>query len=237
MRDRVAPEKTESLAVFPHNIQGVYGKVVNNMSIAEAKYDGIERVYDPLRGSRGKQGTYVYKIPCEQCGEILTKTQYNRSTNYLCDYCKGLIKKKKQALMTKELESVETKKEKQFRNAVEKIEKQVKDFSRYEKAISIAKTKAELYGSIPETMVAIELIRLGFSIIPQQRVKNYKVDFAIPKNKMVIEVDGSVFHKNKYGGDREAIIQLSLGLDWKIIHIPAELIADDIQKLKEVIKI
>lgn len=118
MWDRVAPEKTESLAVFPHNIQGVYGKVVNNMSIAEAKYDGIERVYDPLRGSRGKQGTYVYKIPCEQCGEILTKTQYNRSTNYLCDYCKGLIKKKKQALMTKELESVETKKEKQFRNYI-----------------------------------------------------------------------------------------------------------------------
>ena len=51
-----------------------------------------------------------------------------------------------------------------------------------------------------------------------------------------IEVDGSVYHKDSYKGDREAIIQLALGLDWKIIHIPAEYIAKDIQKVEQIIK-
>ena len=84
-------------------------------------------------------------------------------------------------------------------------------------------------------MVAIELLKLGYSIIPQQKVTKYKVDFAIPKQKIVIEVDGSLYHKERYGGGREATIQLALGMDWRIIHIPAELIAEDIQKLKTII--
>ena len=35
---------------------------------------------------------------------------------------------------------------------------------------------------------------------------------------------------------REAEIQFAIGLDWKMIHIPAELIRKDIQKLDEIIK-
>lgn len=207
------------------------------MGIAEAKYDGIERVYDPDVGARGKKGAYIYKIPCERCGEILTRTQYNRRVNYLCDYCKNLVKKKQKVLVAKELEKVETRKEKQFKKATEKIKKQVKNFDEYNKAINIAKTKTELYGSTPEAMVAIELLRLGFKIIPQQKIKNYRVDFVIPKEKIVIEVDGEIFHRDKFNGDREATIQLSLGFEWKIIHIPAELIEKDIRKLKQAINL
>ena len=111
------------------------------------------------------------------------------------------------------------------------------NFQDYTRAISIATKASEKYGSVPEVMVAIELIRIGYSIIPQQKIKKYKVDFAIPKEKIVIEVDGSIYHKDVYKGDREAIIQLSLGLDWKIIHVPAEYISKDIQKLEQIIKI
>lgn len=132
---------------------------------------------------------------------------------------------------------MKTPKEKQFDKAVNKIKKQVFDFSLYEKAIKIAEIRQELYGSIPEAMVAIELLRLGYSIIPQQKIKKYKVDFAIPKEKIIIEVDGSLYHKDVYKGEREAIIQLSLGLDWKIIHVPAEKIAENITKLKQVIEV
>ena len=134
-------------------------------------------------------------------------------------------------------EAIECLKEKQFDKAVNKIKKQVFDFSLYEKAIKIAEIRQELYGSIPEAMVAIELLRLGYSIIPQQKIKKYKVDFAIPKEKIIIEVDGSLYHKDVYKGEREAIIQLSLGLDWKIIHVPAEKIAENITKLKQVIEV
>ena len=45
-----------------------------------------------------------------------------------------------------------------------------------------------------------------------------------------------MYHKDSYKGDREAIIQLALGLDWKIIHIPAEYIAKDIQNVEQIIE-
>ena len=205
------------------------------MSKIEAELDGIETEYDPNYGSRGRRGTYLYKIPCAICGKIVRRVCYTRTITYLCDYCKTTVRKKKE--ISKELLEVKTPKEKQFDKAVNKIKKQVFDFSLYEKAIKIAETRQELYGSIPEVMVAIELLRLGYSIIPQQKIKKYKVDFAIPKEKIIIEVDGSLYHKDVYKGEREAIIQLSLGFDWKIIHVPAEKIAENITKLKQVIEI
>ena len=197
------------------------------MSYLEALEDGIRIV---------GENRHSYYIPCEICGREIRRTQYSRKRNYVCDYCKGLIKKKEKASIPKEIESIETKREKRFNKAVENIQKQVKNFSDYDKAINIARTRAELYGSMPEAMVAIELIRLGYQIIPQQKVKNYKVDFAIPKQKIVIEVDGAMYHKDKFNGDREAIIQFSLGFDWKIIHITAEEISKNITKLKRVIQ-
>ena len=48
----------------------------------------------------------------------------------------------------------------------------------------------------------------------------------------MIEVDGALFHQKPSKDDREAKIQLSLGVQWRILHIPAELIAKDIKKLK-----
>lgn len=199
-----------------------------------AEMDGVEWY---KRRSNSQKRTF-YKVKCEICGREIESGMYDRKKHFKCDYCKMKIKKKEEQekIDYTEIMGVKTKREKQFEKAVKNIKEQVKNFQTYERPIEIAKTRAELYGSIPEAMVAIELIRLGFSIIPQQKVKNYKVDFVIPKEKMVIEVDGSIYHRDKYKGDREAIIQLSLGLDWKIIHIPAELMAEDIQKLKEVIQ-
>lgn len=205
------------------------------MSKLEAEIDGIQTEYDPDYGSRGKRGTYLYKIPCAKCGEIVKRVCYTRKITYLCDYCKATIRKKKE--ISKELLEVKTPKEKQFDKALNKIRNQVCDFNNYEKAIKIAETRKELYGSIPETMVAIELLKLGYSIIPQQKIKKYKVDFAIPKEKIVVEVDGLLYHKDVYKGEREAIIQLSLGLDWKIIHVPAEKIAKDISKIENIINV
>lgn len=204
------------------------------MSKVEAELDGITTEYDPDYGSRGKQGTLLYKIPCACCGKMLKRTYYTRSVVYLCDYCKKGVKKKR--MLSETVLKLQTPKEKQFDNAVESIRKQVNNFDAYKKPIELARTKAELYGSIPETMVAVELLKLGYHIVPQQKIGKYRVDFAIPKDKLVIEVDGYVYHRDNYKGEREAIIQLSLGLDWKIIHIPAERIRKDIAKLKQVIE-
>ena len=205
------------------------------MSIAEANYDGIERVYDENYPARGRKGAYVYKIPCGCCGKIITKLHYRKDLVQMCDYCKLKVKNKK-AVLKKELLEIRTKREIQFDKAVENIKRQIPKFQDYTKAIEIARKANEKYGSIPEAMVAIELIRLGYSIIPQQKINKYNVDFAIPKHKIIIEVDGKIFHSNDTKKEREAIIQLSVGIDWKIIHIPAEYITKDIQKVEQIIK-
>ena len=205
------------------------------MSKEEAILDGIKVEYDKNYPCRGGCGGYVYYIPCQICGRILKRNVYSRTLNYSCNYCKKTIKKK--AKIQKELLEVETPKERQFNKAVSNILNQVKNPVEYERAIKLAKTRCELYGSIPETMVCIELLKLGYNVIPQQKINKYRVDFAIPDNKLIIEVDGSIYHKDVYKGDREAIIQLSLGLDWKIIHIPAEKIAKNITKVKNIINV
>ena len=197
------------------------------MGYADAIDDGIRIV-------EGRRNCYY--IPCEICRREIRRTQYSRKRTYICDYCKGVIKKKEKILISEELKNTKTRREKQFDKAIDEIKKQCKNFDEYEKAISIARQRVELYGSTPEAMVAIELIKLGYNIIPQQKVGKYKVDFAIPSEKIIIEVDGEIYHKDINKGDREAVIQLSFGLEWRIIHIPAEKISKNIKKLKNVIE-
>lgn len=186
---------------------------------------------DKIRTEQSQYGRCRYYIPCEVCGKEIIRTQYSRKRNYICDYCKSKIKKKKIC----KYEEIKTKCDVRYEKAVEEIKKQSKDFSDYEKSIRIAETRNEKYGSIPEAMVAIELIKNGYSIIPQQKIGKYKVDFLIPKEKIVVEVDGELYHKNDFKKNREAEIQIILGFDWKIIHIPAEKIRKDIKKLNLII--
>lgn len=196
------------------------------MSHHEAIEDGIKIMHDIF-------GRYTYEIPCEICGKKIIRTQYSRKRTYICDYCKGMIREKKKYSI---LETT-TKHELRFKKAVEEIKKSVGDFETYQKSIEVAKTRSELYGSIPEAMAAIELLKNGFKIIPQQKIGKFKVDFAIPSIKVILEIDGKIYHKNT---DKEAYrdyyIYTKLGMDWKIIHYPAERLYKEIKKLVPYIK-
>jgi len=206
------------------------------MSIIDAERDGIEYYYDPNRGGRGRRGCLVYKVPCQNCGQTFERIAYGGSSTYICPTCKSKSKLHQKEIERAWFDVIEEKGEARFNKALDAIEKQVKSFDEYERAAKIARKAQDKYGSVPEAMVAVELIRLGYSIIPQQKVGRYRVDFYVPKHKFVIEVDGEVYHKDRFKGEREARIQFALGLDVKIIHVPAELIVKDIQKLKKVIK-
>lgn len=197
--------------------------------------DGIKYYYDEKYGAWGHVGHLVYEVPCEKCGTIMKKIQYSGDKNYLCEYCKRKLAEKRKLLLEPEILDKETKYEQRFNKAVEEIENQVKDFDRYAKDVETARKRAESYGSIPEAMVAIELLHLGFKIIPQQKIDKYRVDFALPTPRIVIEIDGRIFHQdNKNQKQRDQYIQQRLGYTWKIIHIPAENIRENITKLGEI---
>lgn len=202
------------------------------MTLSEtcAKRDGIESYIGSGRGGKCR----VYKIPCNKCGTIVERRVYSSDKIYLCEYCKRQRKERNKVAEKQEV-NVLTRKEQQFEKAIAELYSTAKNHKRYSKAIDIARKRVESYGSIPEAMVAIELIRLGYSIIPQQKIGKYRVDFCIPKEKIVVEVDGSLFHTDPYGGDREAFIQMSLGLDWVIVHVPAERIRKNISALEKII--
>lgn len=188
-------------------------------SIRDAAEDGIERI----PGVR--HGTFL--IPCEVCGRKIQRTSYSRKRTYICDYCKGVIKKK----LAPTIPDTETKAERRFKTAVRRVREQVKDFSKYEHAVEIARKRVEKYGSIPEAMMAIGLLQAKFAITPQQRIGKYNVDFLIPKHKAIVEVDGGIYHTNmEREARRDLYLKAALGFDWVVIHVPAERIEQSVVK-------
>ena len=202
------------------------------MSRADALRDGIK--YDD-NGYR-----LLYYVPCQNCGKIHGRRKYTGKEIYLCPTCLELKHAKQRAeveALALSMPDAETKEEKRYRSAVEAIEKQAGSLKGYEKAVDICRKATYKYGSIPEAMLAIELIRKGYRIIPQQKVGKYRVDFALPNEKLIIEVDGSIYHTNKQKElEREASINYAIGLDWHFIHIPAESISKDVRRVVRLLK-
>lgn len=203
------------------------------MGKREADADGIKYYYDPEVGARGCKGATIYLVPCSKCGGEIRSLTYGRNHEYVCDKCRAGVRKQNETLERELLIELTTDGERRFAKAVQEIKKQVKDFQSYRRVIGIARKAQDKYGSVPEAMVAIELLKLGYKIIPQQQIGKYKVDFYLPNVKTVVEVDGRIYHQGRDDNEREATIMLSLGLDTRIVHIPAERIAKDISKLKQ----
>lgn len=202
------------------------------MSKADAIRDGIEI-------AEGRCGMY-YKIPCSQCGNTYARRQYTGNQIYICPTCREINKKKRAAhvdQMALSIPDAETKEEKRYRKAVEEIEKQAGSLKGYEKAVEVCRKATFKYGSTPEAMLAIELVRNGYKVIPQQKIGKYHVDFALPNEKLIIEVDGSIYHTNSRKElEREASINYKIGLDWRFIHIPAESISKDVRRVVRLLK-
>lgn len=178
----------------------------------------------------------TFEVPCDKCGDIIIMHRYNPEVEHLCPYCKKNLEEKKKAVIHDAYAQIRSPKEQQFDKAVEKIRGQVYDFDKYERAIELCERRAESFGSIPEAMVAIELVKLGYKVIPQQKIGRYKVDFYLPDENIVIEVDGSLYHVNKTKeAERDFAIERMIKGDVLIIHLPAELVQKKIWKLKDAI--
>lgn len=187
-------------------------------------------------------GHWEYQIECEACGRQIRFRSFNKNIKKICQSCKNK-RRKYESIYDKALENalIETgvidKYKIRFQKAVKELEENVVGIEKYKKAIQMAETRCEKYGSIPEAMVAIQLIYMGYKIIPQQKIAGYTVDFVIPEKEWVIEVDGMTYHNiSEIGGFRDVMIQECIGHNYKVIHIPAEYIRKNITKLGKLIK-
>ena len=197
-----------------------------------AERDGIEVKRVKLHNGEFNR----YMVPCPKCGRVVARGRYDTEKVYLCDYCKKAQTAKQKVIFEDAYANIRSPKEQQFDKAVDLLRTKCKGFD-LDRHIEVAEKRCESYGSVPEAMTAIMLLYYGYQIIPQQKVGSIRVDFCLPKQKIVIEVDGSIYHSNKEKEQQRDIqIQATLGFEWEVIHLPAELVKQNPKKINSAIK-
>lgn len=85
--------------------------------------------------------------------------------------------------------------------------------------------KKQNLASADEVIVAIMLLDESYEFKIQYQIGKYRVDFFIPEEKIVLEVDGYMHeHKNIEDSKRDIEIRGILGKDWEVVRIPTKYI-------------
>lgn len=169
----------------------------------------------------------VYTVPCDVCGEPLEISRFNTDNFYTCKTCKLESDKLRNKIVEmaqwrhRDLSGykidINYESFHRFENAVKKFDKS------YAEDIEKAREYANVFDSIPEVIACIELLHIGAKVIPHQKVGRYTVDFCLPKEKLVVEIDGTLYHKDeKKMYWRDCVIKDTLGEGWEVKHVPAE---------------
>jgi very-short-patch-repair endonuclease len=77
--------------------------------------------------------------------------------------------------------------------------------------------------------------RLGVAFRRQLPLGRYIADFAAPSVKLVVEVDGG-YHAERVRADARRDRELGR-LGWRVVHIPAELVASDIERVRKIVRV
>ena len=169
----------------------------------------------------------IYEIPCALCGRTAYSRTYSTVRVYKCRMCEKEIVKKRNA----RIQSARAQFEELLADEIGTDAKHVRRFDKgaakfgrtYAKSIETARKAIEDYDSVPEVVACIELLHIGTRVIVHQPVGDYTVDFCLPVEKLVVEIDGSLYHNDK---DKEYMrdyaIKYMLGSGWEVRHIPAD---------------
>ena len=195
------------------------------MGYTDAKNDGIR--------ISGVWQERFFHPHCYLCGVEIATYNYKSGVKYKCASCKKIV-----ASAQKEQRRIENYEpgERQIANAVKKIGGHT-DIRRYKKAILKVADEVHngsIYDSVPEVMVAIELTRGEIAYRPQVRLGAYTADFLLDDYKVVLEIDGVLYHTNKtreHEELRDGLIILALGVEWQVIRITDEMVNENITRL------
>lgn len=165
-------------------------------------------------------------MKCLMCEKELQKTK----EKCLCNECQEKIKFiKKIDMVDKAERKLETPKHKAVGSSKKTL------VSEYAKKVKerVASRENE-FDSIPEVMIAIQLERNGLKYYSQKKIGDCKVDFVIPQIKMILEIDGEIYHKNADSSFlRDRKIMSLVGEEWEIVHIESEYVPKYTWNLKE----
>ena len=99
-----------------------------------------------------------------------------------------------------------------------------RDMSKYVKPVKERVMNGiDNFSSMPEVVVAIQMERIGLKYETQKDIAGKKADFVIPEIKIILEIDGELYHTDEdksFLRDRQ--IMAVVGEEWEIVHIHTE---------------
>lgn len=127
-----------------------------------------------------------------------------------------------------------------FERAQQILEGQRSDMYELREAIDVVgefvEAEPDRFDSAYEMVAAIILIHNRVHCKPQQKIGKYQVDFILPEEFVVLEIDG-YHHENKVCFDtkRDREIRHELGPDWEIVRIATKYLDQNAAKLVDAI--
>lgn len=165
----------------------------------------------------------------KECVICDSKFESNKN-KYYCDKCDEKIKLVKKLEMVDNAEKLINKKPRNLRRIIDDI-----DVSENVKIIKKRIINGiDKFSSVPEVLVAIQMQRIDLEYQTQKEIAGKKVDFYLPTIKIILEIDGDIYHldQNKtFIRDRQ--IMSEIGEDWEIVHISSKDVPRYTWNLKE----
>lgn len=170
----------------------------------------------------------------------LEKSSKAKATRFRC-YCKECFKIVQQEEHDERQEYIRLKKREMFRKACNTLENQNVDMYKYKDAIDAVEEKIteapDKFDSSYEVLTAIILVHNCIYSKMQYRIGDYQVDFFLPDDKVILEIDGERHsHRKGYDSIRDEYIRRTLGEPWQIIRIPTSLLDKHADRIPEAIQ-
>lgn len=163
---------------------------------------------------------------CVMCGKDY---ESNTRGSYKCPQCESKL------ALVKKLEMVDKAEYKLTRVSGKQRMKKGIDLSK--EIFSVRKrvlNGIDRFSSLQETMVAIQLEKQNLKYESQKEINGKKVDFFLPELKIILEIDGELYHTDE---DKEFLrdrqIMSGIGEEYEIIHIEADSVPRYTWNLKE----
>lgn len=153
---------------------------------------------------------------CLICGE---EFESGKTNAYSCDKCESKIR------LIKKMEMVDkAQRELEKRTGKMKSFKPKRNMSKYVKPVKERVMNGiDNFSSMPEAVVAIQMERIGLKYETQKEIAGKKADFVIPEIKIILEIDGELYHTDEdksFLRDRQ--IMAVMDEEWEIVHIHTE---------------
>lgn len=108
----------------------------------------------------------------------------------------------------------------------------------YETIKEYSEKNPDKFDSSHEMVTAMILIDNEIQTKTQYKIAGYRVDFYLPELKIILEIDGALYHKHrkKHDSNRDAKIRAELGSDVEIIRLDTKFIEQKAELIVEAIK-